>query len=138
MARGRKNADLLLATALACGATVEQAAQRAQVSVRTAYRRRADPAFQEQVTQIQAEMMQRAAAALTAGLLDDVKTLMALQQSDHPPTVRLGATRTKLEWALKLRDRVSFEPRLAALEKQERENHAASPSGPAGTPGAPV
>jgi len=44
--RGRKEADEALLQALACGATVETAAQRAGIGERTAYRRLADPEFQ--------------------------------------------------------------------------------------------
>ena len=42
--RGRKNADDAVLLALACGATVAQAAHRAGVSERTVYRRLKDPA----------------------------------------------------------------------------------------------
>jgi hypothetical protein len=42
---GRKNADAALLTALAGGATVRRAAEQAEVSERTAYRRLEDAGF---------------------------------------------------------------------------------------------
>jgi len=43
--QGRRHADAALRLALACGATVENAARAAGVSERTLYRRLKDPVF---------------------------------------------------------------------------------------------
>jgi hypothetical protein len=50
-----------LLTALACGATVEGATRKAGLSERTAYRRLADPEFQERLRRERAEVARRAA-----------------------------------------------------------------------------
>ena len=47
MARTRKTADEALLRALACGATVENAARTAGISARTAHRRLKEEAFQK-------------------------------------------------------------------------------------------
>jgi len=110
-----KNATRLL-LALACGATVEGAARQAGFSERTVYRRLANPAFRRRVQEVRADMVQRAAGALTAASTESIKTLLALQQSGVPPATRLGAARAVLEIGIRLREVVDLETRIAALE----------------------
>jgi hypothetical protein len=116
--RGRRNADQLLAMALACGATLEGAAQKAGVSPKTAYRRSKDLEFQERVLEIRAEMMIRTAATLTAASQEFVKTLLELVKPAIPHAVRLGAARAGLEIGMKAREVASLETRMAAMEQQ--------------------
>jgi hypothetical protein len=116
--RGRHNADEALVLALACGATVENAARTAGVSLRTVYRRLAEPTFRTRMQGARAEMVQRATAMLTAAALEAVKTLLVLQQGSVPAAVRLGAARAILELGAKLREVADLEARLAALEQQ--------------------
>jgi hypothetical protein len=115
---GRHRADEALMTALACGATVEAAAPQSGLSPRTAHRRLADPAFRRRLQRARTDLVQRAAAVLTAATLEAVKTLLSLQQSAVPPAVRLGAARAVPELGLKLREFADVEERLAALEDQ--------------------
>ncbi len=116
--RGRHNADEALLLALACGATVENAARSAGVSLRTVYRRLAEPAFRTRLQGARSEMVQRATGMLTAAALEAVKTLLVLQQASVPAAVRLGAARAVLEIGAKLREVADLEARLAALEQQ--------------------
>ena len=116
--RGRHNADEALVLALACGATVENAARTAGVSLRTVYRRLAEPAFRTRLQGARAEMVQRATGMLTAAALEAVKTLLVLQQASVSAAVRLGAARAILELGAKLREVADLEARLAALEQQ--------------------
>ena len=113
---GAKKSGNGLILALACGATVENAARKAGVSERTVYRRLADPAFRQQIRKTRAEMAERAAAALTAASMEAVKTLVALHAQGTPPAVRLGAARAVLELGAKLRESVELEQRIAVLE----------------------
>lgn len=115
---GRQNANDALLIALACGATIENAARKASVSSRTAHRRLADPAFRRQLGELRSDMVQRAAAVLTAAALEAVKTLMALQDAVIPPAVRLGAARAILELGPRLRESAELETRIATLEEQ--------------------
>jgi hypothetical protein len=116
--RGRKDADEALLMALACGASVENAARQAGVSRRTAQRRLADANFCRRITEFQTDMVKRASGMLTAAALESVKTLLTLQAPPHPPAVRLGAARSVLEIGIKLRETAELECRLSALEQQ--------------------
>ena len=117
MAKGRrKKADTSLIVSLACGASVEAAAQKADMSVRTVYRRLADPQFRAQVNDVRADMLRRAAAMLTAAALAAIKTFTTLQDSAESESVRLGAARSIIELGCKLREMVELTERLAELE----------------------
>ena len=122
--RGRQEADEALLTALACGATVENAARAAGVSPRTAHRRLADGAFRRRLQAARADMVQRTAGVLTAAALEAVKTLVEMMKPPVPCAVRLGAARATLEVGIKLREVADFEQRLAALEEQVRAQQA--------------
>jgi hypothetical protein len=114
--RGRRRADEALLVALACGATVEAAAAKAGISEATAYRRLKEPAFQQRLRDLRADMVQRTGGMLTAAAGEAVKTLLALQKETVPPATRLGAARAILEWGIKVREMAELEQRLAALE----------------------
>ena len=122
--RGRRNVNEVLLTAIACGATVEAAAQRAGVSRATVLRRLRDPEFKRRLTEIGTEMVQRAASALTAASMESVRTLIALQQPSVPSSTRLGAARSVIELGIKLREFADFAERLAALEQQAAMNNS--------------
>ena len=111
-------ADRLLLRALACGATVENAAHKAGMGERTAYRRLADPKFQAELKKTSQEMFQRTAAVLSSANIGCIKTLVELHQDVAvQPNVRRGAARDVMELTLKFRDRADLELRLAALEE---------------------
>jgi hypothetical protein len=118
VARDKQNADEALLLALACGATVENAARTAGMSARTAHRRLADPAFQRRLQDLRTAMIQRAVGMLTAAALEAVKTLIALQDLSVPAAVRLGAARTVLEFGIRMRENAELAQRIAALEAQ--------------------
>ena len=103
---------------LACGATVEAAAQKAGVSRATVLRRLREPEFQHRLQEFRSDMVKRAAGMLTAASMEAVKTLLELQKTPVPAAVRLGAARSVIELGTKLRETAEFEARLAALEQQ--------------------
>jgi hypothetical protein len=121
---GRKNIDEILIQALACGAQVEQAAAKAGVSARTAYRRLKDPAFRQRILDLKTETMERAGSMLTAATLQSVKTLLSMQEASVPFGVRLGASRAILDFAFRFREFTEFQDRLAAVEQQLAINHS--------------
>ena len=117
MAAGRKRkADSSLIVALACGSSPEAAAQKSGLSLRTVYRRLADPSFYQQVQHVRTEMVRRAAAMFSAADMAAIKTLTTLQESATSESVRLGAARAIIELGCKLRETVELMERLAALE----------------------
>jgi hypothetical protein len=85
----RKKADTELMLALACGATPEQAAQKAGVSLRTVYRRQTETAFRAQVEELRAEMLRRTAGMLTAAGLVSVKTLWEVKKVNPQSMIHL-------------------------------------------------
>ena len=118
MPRRRPHPNDSLLLNLACGATIEAAAQKAGLSARTAFRRMADPDFQRQLQELRAEMLGRVGGMLTAASLEAVKTLIALQAANTPSAVRLGAARAILELGMKVREVNELSQRLSALEAQ--------------------
>jgi hypothetical protein len=123
--QGRHRTDEALLTALACGATVEQAARSVGVSPRTVHRRLADPRFRRRLESVRGDMVQRTAGMLTAASLEAVKTLLTLQQGSVPASVRLGAARAVLEIGIKLRGMAELEQRISALEERFPHSFAA-------------
>src|SRR5947209_5457758 len=101
MPKGKRNADQLLLRALAFGATDEQAAQQSGLSVRTVYRRKAEPDFQRQLHALRADWLQRSLGMLTATAVTSAKTLLELQKESVPFAYRLGAARSALQYVLK-------------------------------------
>jgi hypothetical protein len=97
LASSRKAVEDVLVTALACGASVEQAARKAGISERTAYRRLANPAFKTRLKEAKADLLQRTCAVLTAGSLEAVKTLLELQKPSSPP--KCGSGRLRPSWS---------------------------------------
>jgi hypothetical protein len=118
VARGKRKADDALLLALACGATVENAARTSGLSARTAHRRLAEQPFRQRLQDLRTEMTQRTGGMLTAAGLEAVKTLVTLQDGAIPAAVRLGAARSVLEFGIKARETNELAQRIAALENQ--------------------
>jgi hypothetical protein len=125
----RRKADDALLLALACGATVDQAARQCQLSPRTVYRRLEDGDFRRRLQGLRADMVQRTAGALTAAASEAVRTLLELLRAPAQAHVRLGAARSVLELGVKLREAAELEERLAALEERLAERDRDSPRG---------
>jgi hypothetical protein len=110
-------AQQVLLAVLAVGATVENAARKANISERTVYRWLADPDFQARIEQQRRENMVRTAGMLSGAALASVKTLVDLQQDvSVAATVRRGAARDVLEMAVKYRESTELEQRLLGIE----------------------
>jgi AcrR family transcriptional regulator len=101
--------------ALAGGATVADASERAGVAERTVYRRLKDEAFLRQVAETRSGMVKAAVGQLVQASTDAVATLRGLLKAQSE-TVQLGAARSILELGAKLRESSELEERLAALE----------------------
>ena len=119
-----KAEEQALVTALAFGATVENAARKAGIGERTAYRRLADPDFRARLSQARQEAVVRTAGMLTGAAVGSVKTLVDLQQdASVPAAVRRGAARDVLEMAVKYRESAEMEQRVAAVEDRLSRHH---------------
>jgi transposase len=113
-----RKADDALVLALACGLSAEQAAKQVGVSAATVRRRLDDPAFQSRLVELRGEMLERAAAMLTAAAVESVRTLADLLKPANGPATRLTAARSILEHGVKLRSLVEVESRLSDLEER--------------------
>jgi hypothetical protein len=112
-----KKGDAKLVLALACGASVENAARQSGLTERTVYRRLKDQAFKNQILAIRRDMIARAAGAMAAAAMESVKTLLDLQKPSQPGAVRLGAARTVLEVGLKFREVTDIEQQMAQIKE---------------------
>lgn len=116
--KGRSHIDETLAFALACGATVAQAAVRSGVAERTVYRRLEKPAFRQRIADHRREMVERTAALLTAAAAEAVRTLLGLQKDGVKSNVRLGAARAILDLGFRARELAELEQELRELEQK--------------------
>src|SRR5215471_8371636 len=91
--RGRHAADPILAAALATGATQQEAARSAGVSVRTVTRRLNERDFQAQVDEVRARSLEGIGTDLAHGAAQAVGTLVELLNADNPASVRVAAAR---------------------------------------------
>src|SRR5205814_2574456 len=114
--RAGSRSDELLLGALAAGSSVEQAAETAGVSVRTAYRRLADPVFARRLAQARDELISNALGELVDCASEAVATLRALLGASDE-RVRLGAAESTLDQLLRLRETLTLSQRLATLER---------------------
>jgi hypothetical protein len=116
--RGRENADGALATALAGGATVADAAKRAGVSERTAFRRLQNLDFRLRVNATQSAITNRTIKRLVEASESAADALLVLLVPQSPPAVRLGAAKAILQLVLRERDSAEFRERLASIENK--------------------
>lgn len=117
--RGRLSARDRLATLLAAGDSVRQAAKDVGVSERTAHRWIEEPSFARKVTKYRAEMTDRAFGKLTGALNLAVVRLRTL--IDAKESVALGAAKAIFDAHFKFRTANEFESRLAELERVVNE-----------------
>ena len=117
MDKKRNGSDTQLALALARGVKVSEVAKTVGMSERTAYRRLADPSFKEFVNDIRASLLGETVSRLVADGLKATETLRELCDAESEQ-VRLGAAKSILELSSRLQEKVEFEQRLSAMEKE--------------------
>lgn len=115
--KSRHNQDDVIVDALARGECQTTAAQRAGCSVTTIRRRLDDPQFRNRIERFRVEMLDAVAGKMGANVEQAVTTLTALMAEPMPPAVRLGAARAVCDFALRIRESLSWERRLTALEE---------------------
>lgn len=116
MARNRDAAFDLLALELASGLTVKDAAAKVGVSESCAQRKlREDPAYRAKVEDLRAGLLAQASGLLVASMTEAVTTLRGLLTAESE-MARLGAARSILELAIKVRETVDLSQQIAALQ----------------------
>lgn len=131
----KTRADALIAAALATGATQEDAAKAAGVSLRTVTRRLLDPAFRRLVDATQDAAVERMVGAAVSRLAEAVNKLGALVNSRNE-MVALGACRAVVDTVFRLREHQTLTRRLTALEEStdERDGPGAGTGAASGSP----
>jgi hypothetical protein len=98
------------------GATVVEAADAANVSERTVYRRLHDSEFREQLLAGRDELLCRTTGELVEASTEAVATLRDLLSPQSPAAQRLGAARAILDLSMRLREAGELAERVARLE----------------------
>jgi hypothetical protein len=128
----RENADGVLIAALAAGRTTAEAAILAGVSESTVFRRKRNRKFRRAVDQARTEVLERAVGQLTDGTTEAVAELRTLVKGAESETVKLGAIRTALEFAIRGRDMLGLSrelDRLRAEVERAKDEHRNRPAG---------
>jgi hypothetical protein len=112
--------DDLLAAALAAGAEVAEAAERAGVSRRTAFRRLNDVGFRARVDELRRRMVAQAVGRLADSMSEAADKLKGLLASDDE-RVQLAAAKAILEAGPRLREQEELAERVQQLEQVLRE-----------------
>ena len=114
---GRTGADAAVLAALAGGATAAEAASAGHVSERTVRRRLAEPDFARKVEAARSEIVATAVSRISSGSMAAVDAILTLLSPEQPPSVRLAAGKTVLEYGMKFRAEREFADRLEAIEE---------------------
>ena len=117
---GKRKGEFTLILSLAQGMSVPQAASAAGMGERTAYKRLEDQDVQDRINELRQELFKEAVRQLAASCSLATTTLQHLLNAESE-MVRLGAARTILEMANKLRTTVLLEDRLTDMERKYHE-----------------
>ena len=113
---------LQLVQALASGLSVTEAAERAGISPRTAYRYLRDEAVVQALQSIERELLQTLARRLAALAVRATETLeRALRDDGVPWSVRVRAADALLDHAERLAYLARLEERLSELEREAHD-----------------
>jgi hypothetical protein len=107
--------NLHLALALAAGFGVCAAAEKTNMSRKTAQRKLADPAFRRLVADMRDELIGRALGRLADNMTVASEEIAALLKAENP-ALRLRAARAMLTFGLRLRDSVDLTERIRQVE----------------------
>jgi hypothetical protein len=118
--------DPVLALALATGASINEAAERAGVDRKTVQRKMADPAFRRQVSEFRGELISMTLGSMADNFTRAADGLAALV-SDANPWVRLCAIRATINFGLKLRDSVDMAEQVHDLEAELARKQGVAP-----------
>jgi hypothetical protein len=121
-----ENKDVLLAMALAAGASASDAARQLELSLSTVKRRMADPDFRQFVSELRAQMLERALGRVTDNMTQAADTLVKLL-NDPSPAIQIRASRALLTLGLRLHDAVDLANRVHEVEAELARRQEALP-----------
>lgn len=120
---GHRKGEPALATALAAGLTLVDAAAAAGVSERTARRRMADPQYRSAIHAVRTEIVDSTVGRLVAASVGAVDTLAELSANGND-SVRLRAAGQLLGHLVAVSEAIELRLRLDALEASITQAHA--------------
>ena len=112
-----QNPDDIAALALATGLKVVEAARQAGMSKSTLHRRLHDPEFRRRVSELRSDIVASATGKLADISSEAAATLQELLSDAYLPSIRLGAARSVLEFALKAHEAMDLARRIEELEQ---------------------
>jgi hypothetical protein len=112
-----ENKDVMLALAIASGSSASEASRNLDIPLRTVQRRMADPDFRRFVSDLRAQMLQRALGHLTENMTKAAGAMTGLLDSPEP-AIRLRAARSMLTLGLRLHDAVDVAERIREVEAE--------------------
>jgi len=105
--QGKRMNDEALLAGLVGGATVEQAAERAGISVRTAYRRLRNEDFLERLQSLRERLVERSADQLTSAASEALGAMLALvRDAAIPPEFRFKVAQTIVSLGMRAQSNV--------------------------------
>jgi hypothetical protein len=111
-----ENKDVMLAMAIAAGASSTTAAQQLDLSRSTVKRRMGDADFRQLVGDLRREMLTSALGRMANNMTRAADTVAALLDVEQPQ-IRLRAARALLTLGLRLHDSVEASARMDAIEQ---------------------
>ncbi|MDB5310748.1 MAG: hypothetical protein JWO38_4950 [Gemmataceae bacterium] len=122
-----QSADEVLIRSLGHGKTVAEAAQMAQVSERTVFRRLKDPAFKSRVTDVRSAAVSSDCGMPTSEITDDSYKLNQLIWNQNPH-VGFKAAKAVIDLTLKVREQVDVGDQLNRLERMSAGHYPDDPA----------
>ena len=107
----------LLATEVACGASIKTASEKIGCKLQTAYNISCTSEFKTRVASIRSEITAQAVGLLTRGAAKAAATLIALTGESNEPSVRLNASKAILATLGPLSELGELRARLDAIEQ---------------------
>jgi hypothetical protein len=107
-----------LLACIASGLSTAEAIRRSGIPKRTAYRRIAEPAFQEKLNRIRCRMINQCVAIVARSSSTAARTLRSLLSPNVPNNIRLAASRILVEQTIGLKSFVELEQRICEIERK--------------------
>lgn len=121
MAKSDVIREKILSALLVCN-TRKEAAALAGVCEKTVYTYLQDPAFKEEYEERKKDLIRNASDQIQRSLEPSITALRAIaEDKTASKTARVQASRTLLEYGLKLAEYTSLDERITALEKEREQ-----------------
>lgn len=121
-----------VATLIAIGMSLAEAAKQAGISTETARRYAKEPKFKEHVNELRTQRVEIVYAHAIEGSVEAIDTLRRCMSSINPPAVQVAAARAMLATVSSTRDSLEFRERLLAVERSIQQLEPPEGSGEPG------